>query len=212
MIQDFVVIFLGGFLDEHRSGETLKNSLYLNTILESLASYIFFKNRYILMLLLPKLLSSNGIGIAGCKHWKRGLSLIPKLPNLKKIPQPPGYIKGTVNEPYKPPQADFYEGSYHWTYERIISVSLIPLGMSSFIGGAQHPIIDTIFSLALLFHCHMGLKSCIIDYVPKRVYGFWHKFASFLLTSGTFVGIYGIYLLETVGNGFSDLIKSLWGA
>ena len=164
------------------------------------------------MLLLPRLFSSNSIGLAGCKQWKRGLSLIPKLPNLRKIPQPPGYVEGTVNEPYKPPQTDFYEGSYHWTYERIISFSLIPLGMTSFIGGAEHPIIDAIFSLALLFHCHMGLKSCIIDYIPKRVYGFWYKFASLLLTTGTFIGVYGIYLLETVGNGFSDLIKSLWNA
>lgn len=142
----------------------------------------------------------------------RCISLKPDFSKLKKIEQPPGFIVGTVNEPYKPPGASFYEGGYHWTYERFIAISLVPLAMSPFIGGVEHPMIDSIFSIALLFHCHTGFKSCIIDYIPKRVYGIWYGLASKLLTFGTFVGMYGVYLLETESNGLFELIRSIWNS
>lgn len=142
--------------------------------------------------------------------FARCISLKPDFSKFKKIEQPPGDIVGTVNEAYKAPEASFYEGGYHWTYERAISICLVPLTMTPFIAGVEFPMIDSIFSMALLFHCHTGFKSCIIDYIPKRVYGIWHSIASNLLTAGTFVGMYGIYLLETNGNGLFELLKSIW--
>ncbi|MCP8718477.1 MAG: CybS family protein, partial [Asgard group archaeon] len=142
----------------------------------------------------------------------RALRLIPNLSKFKTIEQPPGYIVGTVNDAYKPPSPVYYEGSYHWTYERIIAITMLPLVMTPFAAGVEYPMIDSIFSTLLLFHCHAGIKSCIIDYIPKRVYGFWYGAASKVLTFGTFVAMYGIYVLETSSNGLFDLVKAIWSA
>lgn len=140
----------------------------------------------------------------------RCISLKPDFSKLKKIEQPPGFVVGTVNDAYKPPEASFYEGGYHWTYERMIAIGLVPLTITPFIAGIEYPMIDSLFSIALLFHCHTGLKSCIIDYIPKRVYGIWYGAATKLLTFGTFVGMYGVYLLETESNGLFELVKNIW--
>ncbi|KAK6456007.1 membrane anchor in succinate dehydrogenase complex [Scheffersomyces xylosifermentans] len=142
----------------------------------------------------------------------RFISLKPNFSKLKKIEQPAGHIVGTVNDAYVPPEADFYEGSYHWTYERAISISLVPLSMVPFVAGVEYPMIDSLFSTLLLFHCHAGFKACIIDYIPRRVYGFWHGAASKLLTFGSFVGLYGIYVIETDGNGLFALLQSIFAA
>lgn len=144
------------------------------------------------------------------KTSTRSLRLIPDFSKFKKIPQPAGHIVGTVNDAYKIPLVDYFEGSYHWAYERIVTLSLIPLATFPFFGGVEHPLIDSIFSVGLLFHVHAGFKACIIDYIPKRVYGVWHKIASGLLTFGTFTSMYGIYVLETENSGLFDLVKSIW--
>lgn len=155
------------------------------------------------------LLKSNLLGLKTLGI--RSISLKPDFSKLKKIEQPPGYIVGTVNDAYKYPMMNHYEGSYHWAYERAISIALIPLALTPFFG-IEHPLLDTTFCMALMFHCHSGIKSCIIDYIPKRVYGVWHNVASGLLTAGSFFGIYGIYVLETANNGIFDLLGHLWGA
>lgn len=142
----------------------------------------------------------------------RRLRLVPDWSKFKTIPQPPGYIVGTVNDAYKPPSPEYYEGSYHWTYERAITITMLPLVMTPFVAGVEFPLVDSVFSTLLLFHCHAGIKSCIIDYIPKRVYGFWYGAACKLLTLGTFVAMYGIYILETTSNGLFDLVSSLWSA
>lgn len=142
----------------------------------------------------------------------RGIKLIPDFSKWKKIPQPAGHIVGTVNDAYKIPLVSYYEGGYHWTYERILAVSLIPLATFPFIGGVEYPMIDSIFSVGLLFHLHAGFQACIIDYIPLRVYGAWHKFAKRLLTFGTSVAMYGIYIMETENGGLYELISSIWSA
>lgn len=142
----------------------------------------------------------------------RQISLKPNFSKYKLIPQPPGNIVGTVNDPYVPPSPSFFEGGYHWTYERAIAIGLIPCSIAPFIVGTDIPMIDYIFSVLLLAHCHTGIKSCIIDYIPQRVYGIWHKIASRVLTLGSCMGLYGIYVLETTSNGIFELIRSLWGA
>lgn len=141
----------------------------------------------------------------------RSLSLKPDFSKLKIIEQPPGNIVGTVNDAYKIPLVSPYESSYHWTYERMLSLGLVPLTAFPFALGYEFPMVDTIFCLTVLFHSHSGFKSCIIDYIPERVYGFWHHAASKLLSLGTFVSLYGIYLLETTENGLFDLLSRIWG-
>ncbi|ABN65231.1 membrane anchor in succinate dehydrogenase complex [Scheffersomyces stipitis CBS 6054] len=142
----------------------------------------------------------------------RFISLKPDFSRFKKTEQPPGYIVGTVNDAYRIPLVTYYEGSYHWTYERAIAITMVPLMMTPFVAGVEYPMIDAVFSSLVLFHCHCGFKSCIIDYIPERVYGFWHRAATRLLTLGSFVSLYGVYLIETEGNGLFDLLKNIWMA
>ena len=142
----------------------------------------------------------------------RPISLKPNFSKYKLKEQPPGFVVGTVNEPYQAPEPNYYHGGHHWSYERILAGALVPLTVAPFILGTEIPILDTAFGVCCLFHSHMGLKSCIIDYIPQRVYGVWHKYASRLLTLGTAVGLYGIYEIETTYNGIFDILKNLWSA
>lgn len=132
---------------------------------------------------------------------------------IKTIPQPPGYIVGTVNDAYVPPPPHKLEGSLHWTSERIVAIGMLPLVLAPFItGGGASTLIDSTMSALLLFHCHTGFQSCIIDYVPKRVYGSYHNYAMYLLTFGTGIAGYGIYQIETKEGGVSNIISKLWKA
>lgn len=142
----------------------------------------------------------------------RPLSLKPNFSKYKLKEQPPGFVVGTVNEASPSPPPDHYHGGYHWSYERLLAGTLVPLTIAPFILGTEIPILDTTFAVTCLFHSHMGLKSCIIDYIPQRVYGIWHTYASRLLTLGTSVALYGIYVVETTHNGIFEIIKSLWAA
>lgn len=138
--------------------------------------------------------------------WKPLFSLS----KYKLKPQPPGGVTGTVNDAYQPGMIDTYAGSAHWTYERLISVALIPLASLPLFQSPVNPILDAAFGVLLLFHCHMGFLSCITDYIPERVYGVWNKIARRLLSLGTFVGMYGVYVIETESNGIFDLVQQLW--
>ena len=42
---------------------------------------------------------------------------------IKTIPQPPGFIVGTVNDAYVPPGPKKFEGSLHWTSERAVAIA-----------------------------------------------------------------------------------------
>lgn len=131
---------------------------------------------------------------------------------FKTIPQPPGDIVGTVNDAYVPPKANKSHGSLHWTSERAVAIGLLPLVAASFTLTTS-VILDTSLSAFLLYHCYTGFQSCIIDYIPKRVYGTYHNFAMYLLTFGTGVAGYGIYELEQKEEGgLAGIISRLWKA
>lgn len=145
----------------------------------------------------------------------RNLSLkprLPKLPSFKITPDPPGNIVGTVNDAYVPPQPEVTEGSFHWAYERIVVLGMTPLIVFPFIAGVDYPLVDAALSSLILLHSRYGLQSCIIDYIPKRKFGTWHKLAMLLLNIGSFTSLYGIYVLETEYNGLTDLIHKIWVA
>ncbi|KAH3665580.1 hypothetical protein OGAPHI_003767 [Ogataea philodendri] len=140
---------------------------------------------------------------------------LPKIPRLsvqdfKLKEQPPGYIVGTVNDAYVPPAPNEYHGSYHWTYEKIVTLGMAPLVMAPFVAGVQHPLADAVMGTLMLWHCKAGFESCIIDYIPLRVYGIWHKTAMALLGAGTWLSLYGLYVIETEQNGLCNIIQSLW--
>lgn len=164
-----------------------------------------------------KVLSGSSFGncMLRCTRLNaRCISLKPDFSKLKLNPPPPGGVEGTVNDAYKPPMANFSEGSFHWDYERIAAASLIPLvtvplyiGLT---GGIVPPLLDAALCSVLLIHAQYGFSSCIIDYIPKRKFGVWHNLAMYLLYGGTATGLYGVYQLETENNGIVDLIRRLW--
>lgn len=130
----------------------------------------------------------------------------------KLIAQPPGGVEGSANNGSPIPIIDGYEGLAHWTYQRMLLMSLIPLASLPLFQSPVHPLLDAAFGVVLLMHCHLGFVECITDYIPLRVYGVWNKIAKRVLALGTFVGFYGVYVIETESNGIFDLIMNLWSA
>lgn len=130
---------------------------------------------------------------------------------IKTIPQPPGHIVGTVNDAYIAPKPSKTHGSYHWTSERFVSVGLIPLVLTPLFTGTS-TLLDSSLSALLLYHVYAGFQSCIIDYIPKRVYGSIHNYAMWLLTFGTGVAGYGLYEIETKEGGLASVLSKVWKA
>lgn len=130
---------------------------------------------------------------------------------IKTIPQPPGFVVGTVNDAYVPPKPSKAHGSYHWTAERAVAIGLVPFCGIPAITGASTTV-DSIMAGLLLYHSYVGFQSCIIDYIPKRVYGSYHNYAMYLLTFGTGVAAYGVYEIENKEGGITTILSKLWKA
>ncbi|ANB13071.1 protein SHH4 [Sugiyamaella lignohabitans] len=131
---------------------------------------------------------------------------------LGTIPQPPGYIQGTVNDPVKLPPPSPSHGSYHWSFERLVAVGMAPLVIAPLATGSLTPVLDATLGSLLLVHVHLGLESCIIDYIPKRVYGKLHNLAIYALYGGTALSLYGLYEYETNDIGLTATIGKVWNA
>lgn len=133
------------------------------------------------------------------------------IPFLSTLPQKPGGVEGTANDPFIAPEPRKTEGSYHWDFERIIAVSLVPLvTLPIATGGSISTVADGLLSAVLVGHLHVGFQSCIMDYISERVYGKNHHRAMFLLTLGSLLSFIGIYKLETEENGAIGVLTSLW--
>ncbi|KAK9463668.1 CybS-domain-containing protein [Lipomyces oligophaga] len=129
------------------------------------------------------------------------------------IAQPPGGIIGTVNDAAKVPAEDKMHGSYHWSFERVIAVGLVPLTLAPFVSDAAFvPAVDSVLVTGLLLHSYFGFQSCIIDYIPKREFGKVHDFCMYLLLGGTAITGYGFYKLETEDVGLAGTVAKLWEA
>lgn len=96
--------------------------------------------------------------------------------------------------------------SHNWAYFRIGSLMLPSFFALNYLCLNIYPLLDYTLSVLLLYHCHTGLKSCLIDYVPKRVFKIWSPLTMKFLTMSTCVSLYGIYILTTSNNGFMNLI------
>lgn len=151
------------------------------------------------------------------QYSKRYLSM--KFLDKYKLPkQNPGAVEGTINDKLKTPDLNFFEGGFHWGYEKIIALAIIPTSLLPFysylyLGNLSiSPIWDSLLSIFLLMHASYGYKSCIIDYIPERKFGYWHKFCKRLLQLGGVLSLYGIYVMETENNGMTDLVRRLWRA
>lgn len=63
-------------------------------------------------------------------------------------------VQGTVNDPTPFPAPNKAHGSYHWTFERLLSASLVPLVGATAVSSVN-PILDGILSVAIVAHSHM---------------------------------------------------------
>lgn len=129
------------------------------------------------------------------------------------LPQKPGGVMGTPNDPYTPPAVHKFEGSIHWWIEKTFAVTTLPLVTAATLSsGPLSTVSDSILSVALLGYCYMEFQSCIADYITARVYGKWHNYAMYLLGAGSLVSLFGIYKLETENDGITGLVRGLWKA
>jgi hypothetical protein len=79
-------------------------------------------------------------------------------PQRNILPAGPQVIKGGVNDPAPVPKPNPLHGSYHWTFERLLSVALVPLTMAPFAAGSLNPMLDATFIFAIILHSHMGFQ------------------------------------------------------
>ncbi|KAK9474070.1 CybS-domain-containing protein [Dipodascopsis tothii] len=144
---------------------------------------------------------------------RMSLAARPFVRALGTIPQPAGGIVGTVNEAVPVPPASPSHGSYHWSFERLFAVGLVPLTILPFAtGSALSPVLDAVLMATMGIHSFIGFQACIIDYIPKRVYGKLHDFAMYLLVAGTGLLGFGAYKFETEDVGLTATIGKIWKA
>ncbi|KAG0747843.1 hypothetical protein G6F57_002221 [Rhizopus arrhizus] len=102
-------------------------------------------------------------------------------------------------------------GAHHWNLERAAAVALIPLISTQMTYGA-HPIVDGLFGVVLPYHLYLGFESCIIDYIPKRVYPRLHKAAKWTLGTTTGLVMWGCYEFNTNDIGITEFMQRLFAA
>ncbi|KAI9876154.1 MAG: membrane anchor subunit of succinate dehydrogenase, Sdh4 [Pleopsidium flavum] len=128
------------------------------------------------------------------------------------IPPGPQILEGTANDAAPIPPTSPTHGSYHWTFERLIAVSLIPLTVAPFAAGSLNPITDAALCGAMLIHSHVGFQSIIIDYIPsKRLPKTRSLFIWGLRGATLLVGV-GLYEFETNDVGLTEAIRRIWTA
>ena len=103
-------------------------------------------------------------------------------------------------------------GSYHWTFERLISAGLIPLTIAPFAAGSLNPITDAVLCGAILIHSHIGFESVIIDYIPTRRLPKTRTAVWWGLRAATVAVGVGLYEFETNDVGVTEAIKRIWSA
>lgn len=124
----------------------------------------------------------------------------------------PQTIKGTMNDAAPIPHHSPSHGSYHWTFERLISASLIPLTIAPFIGGSLNPVMDSILAGSLVLHSHIGFQALIIDYLPEKRVPKTLALFKWGLRAATLTVAVGLYEFETNDVGITEAIKRIWTA
>ncbi|KAF7117403.1 hypothetical protein CNMCM5793_006305 [Aspergillus hiratsukae] len=117
-----------------------------------------------------------------------------------------------LNDPAPIPKPHPSEGSYHWTFERLVSVGLVPLTIAPFAVGSLNPVMDSVLCALLVLHSHIGFQASIIDYFPERRVPKTKTFLTWLLRAFTLTTAVGLYEFETNDVGITEGIKRVWKA
>ncbi|KAH8148151.1 uncharacterized protein LAJ45_07915 [Morchella importuna] len=136
-------------------------------------------------------------------HTSKSLSILP-----------PGrqVIEGTINDAAPVPESNPSHGSYHWTFERLVSVGLIPLTIAPFALGSVSPVTDAVLGAAVVIHSYIGFESSIIDYIPGRKHPTAKKVFMWILKGSTVLVLVGLYEFETNDVGITEAVKRVWKA
>ncbi|KAI3628183.1 membrane anchor subunit of succinate dehydrogenase, Sdh4 [Malassezia furfur] len=127
-------------------------------------------------------------------------------------PSSGSYIQGTVNDPTQYPSPDRYHGSYHWAFERLVSVSLVPLCAVAAVKHGMSGAVDGALSVALLLHSHMGFENVLTDYVEKRKFPIAAPITTWFVRALTVATGIGLYEFNTNDIGLTELVAKLWTA
>ncbi|UZJ57399.1 hypothetical protein CBS101457_006719 [Exobasidium rhododendri] len=136
-------------------------------------------------------------------------------PRKASVPVPSAsasYIKGTVNEPTTFPPYSPSHGSYHWAFERAVSVALIPLFAAGAVKHGASGVLDASIALTLVIHSHIGFTASLDDYLHKRKFPIAGPLASWTLKAATLATLAGLYEFQTNDVGFTELISRVWQA
>ena len=145
------------------------------------------------------------------------------------MPPGPQVIEGGVNDPAPVPPPSSIHGSYHWSFERLLSIGLIPLTLAPFAAGAVSPVLDSILVFSIIVHSHIGFQSvlllvnlvvalliptraCITDYFSTLKWPRLRKFFDWTLNIVTVLVAYAFYEFETNDVGLAEGIKRIWHA
>ena len=110
------------------------------------------------------------------------------------------------------PETSPSHGSYHWTLDRLVAASLIPLTVAPFAAGSLNPTLDAVLCATILIHSHTGFQNIVVDYVPKkRMPGVRRLFVWGLNAATAVVGL-ALYEFETTDVGITEAIKRIWTA
>ncbi|KAJ7366489.1 mitochondrial inner membrane protein [Mycena albidolilacea] len=128
------------------------------------------------------------------------------------VPGGPVY-KGTVNDPTSFPEPSRAHGSHHWSFERLLSASLIPLTGAAFATSPSvHPVLDGILGVSLIVHSHIGFDSMLVDYLHPRKFPVLGRIATWTLRTATVGVLVGVYNFNTNDIGLTELISKVWHA
>ncbi|KAL2155049.1 hypothetical protein VTH82DRAFT_3725 [Thermothelomyces myriococcoides] len=128
------------------------------------------------------------------------------------LPPLPQRVEGTVNDAAPVPEPSPSHGSYHWTFDRLVAASLVPLTVAPFAAGSLNPTLDAILCATILIHSHTGFQNIIIDYVPKYRVPRARKFCIWGLNAATAIVGLALYEFETTDVGITETIKRIWTA
>ncbi|GAA5973627.1 hypothetical protein JCM21900_003488 [Sporobolomyces salmonicolor] len=119
------------------------------------------------------------------------------------------HVEGTVNDPTPFPPPDKAHGQYHWTFERLLSASLVPLIGATAVSSVN-PVLDGVLCTAIVAHSHMGFDQILTDYLHERKFPVLGAIAKWVLRLTTAGVLVGVYQFETNDIGVTELIKRAW--